>query len=149
MSLRFLIPLGALAALSACGGAPEQAVPTPAATFESEVVPPADNAAPAVEVAGGKPAAFAQCAVCHSVEKGGKAIVGPDLWGVVGSAAGSRPGFTYSDPLKAAGLTWDAATLDKWLTNPAKLVPGTKMAFPGQPDAAKRQAIIDYLTTLK
>ena len=59
------------------------------------------------------------------------------------------PGYAYSDPLKNAGLTWDEATLDKWLTAPMTMVPGTKMVFPGMPDPARRKAVIDYLNTLK
>ena len=94
------------------------------------------------------PVAFFQCASCHSVEPGRNGI-GPSLHDVFGHKAGSVAGFSYSEPLKASGLTWDAATLDKWLANPRQTVPGTRMIFPGIPDPARRQEIIDYLETLK
>jgi len=48
-----------------------------------------------------------------------------------------------------AKLTWDAATLDKWLTKPSDLVKGTKMTFPGLPNQADRDNVIAYLATLK
>ena len=75
--------------------------------------------------------------------------VGPSLAGVAGRKAGSVPGFAYSDANKASGLTWDEKTLDTYLTNPMKMVPGTKMTFAGLPDPAQRKAVIDYLKTLK
>ena len=55
------------------------------------------------------------------------------------------PGFEFSDPMKNSGLTWNQATLDRYLTDPRGVVPGTKMAFGGVADAAKRQAIIDFI----
>lgn len=156
MSLRPTFVLIAAAALAACSSEPAKAPEPPAVPAEIENAAPleVENAGAPVEsnavaVADATPAAFAQCAACHSVVKGGAAMIGPDLWGAAGSKAASRPGFAYSAQLKAAGLTWDAVTLDKWLTKPAALVPGTKMAFPGQPDASKRQAIIAYLETLR
>ena len=56
--------------------------------------------------------------------------------------------FTYSEAMKGSGLTWDEATLDTYLTNPRGLVPGTKMAFAGIKDDAKRAEVIAYLKTL-
>ena len=76
-------------------------------------------------------------------------MIGPSLHGIVGKPAASVAGFTYSNALKASGLTWDAATLDAWLASPAKLVPGNKMIFTGQYDAARRKEVIDYLAAQK
>lgn len=98
--------------------------------------------------AAARPAAFAVCAACHATEPG-RTIVGPSLADVAGRKAGSVPGYAYSEALKASGLTWDQATLDKWLTSPQKTVPGTKMPFAGIPDPAKRKEVIRYLMTLK
>jgi cytochrome c len=88
-----------------------------------------------------------QCGACHSA-KAGETRVGPSLAGVVGRKAGSVAGYQYSAALKKSGISWDAASLDKWLSGTTKDVPGTKMSF-AQADAAKRKAIIDYLSTLK
>ncbi|MGU3392042.1 c-type cytochrome [Sphingomonas sp. M1A8_2b] len=87
-----------------------------------------------------------QCGACHSA-KAGETRVGPSLAGVFGRKAGSLPGYQYSAALKKSGLTWNAASLDKWLTRSQATVPGSKMSY-AQADAAKRQAIIAYLTKL-
>lgn len=95
-----------------------------------------------------RPPAFAQCASCHSVEPG-KTVFGPSLHGVGGRKAGSLPGYDYSPALKKAKITWNAATLDRWLAGPAKAVPGTKMPFGGVQDPATRRALVTYLLSLK
>jgi len=85
------------------------------------------------------------CTGCHSVDDND---LGPRHRGVVGRRAGSIQDYSYSPALKNSGLTWDEATLDRWLTNPSALVPGTKMFF--KLDAAQDRAdVISYLESLK
>ena len=127
--------LAAGLALVGCGGSPE--------TQSDETAPAASTPA----ASDSRPAAFAQCVACHSVEPG-KNGIGPSLAGVFGRAAATGPGFAYSSALKRSGLTWDEATLDRWLTAPMRTVPGTRMAYPGLRDASERAAVIDYLKTL-
>ncbi|VAV87547.1 Cytochrome c2 [hydrothermal vent metagenome] len=111
-----------------------------------------DNAisedAPAAEgdnmITDGK-AAFAQCAVCHTIDKGGPTRIGPNLHGVVGRKAASVAGFQYSSAMKSSGITWTDAELDAFIAGPLKKIPGTKMASAGIPDAAKRAAVIAYM----
>ncbi len=103
--------------------------------------------AQAADVEAGK-AIFNRCKACHS-DKAGENKIGPSLYGVVGRPSGSIAGFKYSEAMTNAKLTWDAATLDKWLTKPAELVKGTKMVFPGLPNQADRDNVIAYLSTLK
>ncbi len=101
---------------------------------------PAAPAAPGPDGA----ALFRQrCAGCHSVAPGAGAMVGPNLAGVVGRKAASAK-FTYSPALKASKLVWNRATLDRFLTAPMKLVPGTRMVV-SVSDARQRAAILDFL----
>ena len=89
-----------------------------------------------------------QCTICHSPVEG-KNLIGPSLFGVVGRHSGIIPNFHYSSANKASGLTWDAATLDRYITAPREVVPGTLMTYVGLKDAQKRADLIAYLSTLK
>ncbi|MEZ0496246.1 cytochrome c family protein [Sphingomonas sp. IW22] len=90
------------------------------------------------------PPAFAACKACHTVEKGARSGIGPNLHGVAGRDAASVPGFRYSTALKNSKLTWDDASLDAFIAAPTKKVPGTRMPI-GMADPKKRAAIIAYL----
>jgi len=89
----------------------------------------------------------AKCMICHSVEPGVNKI-GPSLAGVVGRKSGTLANFNYSPAMKASALTWDPATLDKYLTSPKAVVPGTKMIFPGLPSPVDRANVIAYLGSI-
>lgn len=84
---------------------------------------------------------YQSCQDCHSLDTND---LGPKHRGVFGRKAGSIPDYNYTPALKNSGLTWTEETLDKWLTDPQKLVPGSKMFF--HLDAAKDRAdVIEYL----
>lgn len=118
--------------------------------------PPADSPAgeatpaPAIEpTAAMGEQVFKRCVACHTVDKGGRNGIGPNLHGVVGAAVASKPDFSYSSAMKAKGGVWDEAALDTYLEAPMKAVPGTRMAFAGVIDAADRKALILYLEAQK
>lgn len=94
-------------------------------------------------------AVFSRCAACHNNTKGGPNGLGPNLFRVVGRKAGSVKDFPYSAALKSAGFVWTNQKLDAWIANPAKTIPGNRMAFAGIADATQRRDLIAYLDTLK
>ncbi len=142
--------LAAAILLASCGGNDET---TPAA----EVAPPA--AAPAVAAAPvtppppapanlGKTFFRANCALCHSAEPNdGGGAQGPSLQGVFGRAAATGGEFPYTQVLRDSGLSWDAATLDRFLTNPSAVVPGSAMVIP-VPNDTDRANVVAYFEAL-
>jgi cytochrome c len=85
------------------------------------------------------------CMACHSFAPG-RHLTGPSLAGVWGRKAGTAEGFgRYSDALKNSGIVWNEKNLDAWLKNPAALVPGNAMAFPGIPQERTRADLLAYL----
>jgi cytochrome c len=108
----------------------------------------AGHALAAGDAAAGKAVLTQNCAICHSTDAGVNKI-GPSLHGVVGRKSGSLSDYQYSSAMKAADKTWDPQTLDTYLAAPMKVVPGTKMIFPGLKSDTERQNVIAYLETLK
>jgi nitrite reductase (NO-forming) len=122
-------------------------VPAPAAAAPSSPVS-TPAATPVAAEAGSDGAAgrqvFRKCQACHSIEPG-KNLLGPSLSGIVGRKAGSESSYSYSPAMKQAGLVWDVATLDAYLADPEKVVPGNKMPFPGLKTAQDRTDVIAFL----
>src|SRR5262245_43511270 len=90
--------------------------------------------------------AFQQCAACHAADDANG--VGPGLKGLVGRKSGAHEGFRYSRAMKGAGITWDEKSLDAFLADPQKAVPGNQMPFAGLADARQRAELIAYLKSL-
>lgn len=85
---------------------------------------------------------YARCMACHALAYD---RVGPRHCGLLGRRAGSVPGFAYSEAMKGSRITWDEKTLDWFLAQPMKAVPGTTMTYDGVPDAKDRADLIAYL----
>lgn len=90
---------------------------------------------------------FKKCGACHSDQKGGPNMIGPQLWGVVGRPVGTEAGFAYSDALKAHTGPWTFDELFAWLKSPKGYAPGTKMTFAGLSKPEDRANLIAYLNT--
>src|SRR5262245_56433291 len=93
---------------------------------------------------------FRKCQACHTPQKGGPNLVGPNLWGVVGRKVAHAPGFEarYSDAMKGFGGEWTWDRLAKYLHKPAEAVPNNKMVFEGVPDNADLADLLAYLRKL-
>lgn len=89
------------------------------------------------------------CSTCHIATKDGPKRPGPALFGVVGRKSGTVEGFRYSEANKNANIVWSEETLDPYLADPKKVVPGTIMAFAGVKKPEERANLIAYLATLK
>lgn len=93
---------------------------------------------------------FKKCLACHTPDKGGRNLVGPNLWGVVGRKIAQMPGFNYSEGMKAhPGATeWSWEELAKYLHSPAQTIPGNRMQFPGVKDNVDLADLLAYMRTL-
>ena len=142
--LSFLIFLAATGAEAQAAPASAQTVATPGPATSSQPVSATTGPSAHGDPERGK-ALYANCTSCHSIDEND---IGPKHRGVVGRKAGTAPDYAYSAALKASGIVWDKVTLDRWLTNPSALVPGTKMFFL-VPDPQVRADIVAYLAELK
>jgi len=102
---------------------------------------------PKASADGGKDT-FKRCMQCHTPEKGGRILTGPNLWGIVGRARATMPGFPYSEAMKTHPGNWTFEELVKYLHDPRGDIPGNKMAFAGIKDNAELADVVVYLRTL-
>lgn len=89
-----------------------------------------------------------KCSQCHDGEKSGGHAKGPHLWNVMGRKAGTIAGFAFSPAMRRAGVVWDYATLDYYLADTERAVPGREMNFAGLRDERLRAGVIAHLRTL-
>ena len=85
---------------------------------------------------------YSRCLACHALAYD---RTGPRHCGLFGRRAGSVPGFAYSDAMKRSGIVWSKKTLDRFIADPLKTVPGTAMGYAGVKDAKERADLIAYL----
>jgi len=85
---------------------------------------------------------YQRCIACHSLERNRS---GPKHCGLLGRQAGSLPGYAFSAAMTTSGIVWDDTSLDRFLENPLKAVPGTKMGYAGVKNPVERADLIAYL----
>jgi cytochrome c len=127
------------------GAAPAEAAGGPAKPAE---LPPIAPLLAKADVATGESTAKKLCTSCHTFNEGGKAGVGPNLYGVVGAPHGHMEGFNYTPGLKAKQGPWTFDELNEWLHQPSSYVKGTRMAFAGIKNDQQRADVIAYLRSL-
>ena len=90
---------------------------------------------------------FKKCSACHMIASGGKNMIGPNLWGVIGRTAGSVSDYKYSKAMVAYAKQWNFEEMNGYLIKPQAYVKGTKMAFAGLRKEKDRASVILYLNS--
>ena len=88
---------------------------------------------------------FKKCTACHMIAAGGKNMIGPNLWSVIGRQAGVVSDYKYSKAMVAYGKEWTFEEMNSYLIKPQAYVKGTKMAFAGLRKEKDRASVIKYL----
>ena len=90
---------------------------------------------------------FKKCSACHVIASGGKNMIGPNLWGVIGRQAASVPNYKYSKAMIAYGKEWSFEEMNSYLIKPQAYVKGTKMAFAGLRKEKDRASVILFMNS--
>jgi len=137
------LPLPTAAEVKAASAA---AAPAAAGVAAAAPAPGIDTMFASADLAKGQAVVQQECAVCHTLTKGGATIVGPNLYGIVGEKAFSKPGFNYSAAVKSkTGVTWTPEVIGDWLKDPQGYAPGTAMSFPGVKNEQTLADVVAYL----
>lgn len=145
----FLAACGKSKSGSAPGEAPLEPAMLTGATLGEQVVLPTGDYLRLPKYAGADQALgqrlVMQCRACHTIERGGPHLNGPNLHGFFGRQVGSAPNYPYSAALQEADFIWTPEALDAWLAQPAAFLPGNRMAYAGLNDQSDRDAVIAAL----
>ena len=103
------------------------------------------SAASAQDAAKGERVFATQCKACHTLERGGASVTGPNLYGLMARKSGGLPGYGYSEAMRRFAIVWDEKTLANYLRDPKGDMPGTKMVFAGVKRPDQLADLIAYL----
>ena len=90
---------------------------------------------------------FKKCSACHQIASGGKNMIGPNLWSVIGRTAGAVSDYKYSKAMVAYGKEWTFEEMNSYLIKPQAYVKGTKMAFAGLRKEKDRASVILFMNS--
>ena len=90
---------------------------------------------------------FKKCSACHMIASGGKNMIGPNLWSVIGRTAGSVNDYKYSKAMIAYGKEWTFEEMNSYLIKPQAYIKGTKMAFAGLRKEKDRASVILFMNS--
>ena len=90
---------------------------------------------------------FKKCSACHMIASGGKNMIGPNLWNVIGRTAGSVSDYKYSKAMVAYGKEWTFEEMNSYLIKPQAYIKGTKMAFAGLRKEKDRASVILFMNS--
>jgi cytochrome c len=128
---------------------PGEAVPAAAAPAAPPALDPITPLLASADVAAGQQIAQRQCASCHSFNEGGRAGVGPNLYGIVGAKHAHAEGFNYSQAIRGmADKPWTYEELNAWVHNPRAYAPGNRMSYAGLANPQQRANLIAYLRSI-
>ena len=127
-----------------------EGVPAAGTTSQPKPVelPPLAPLLAKADVKAGSDYAHKVCTACHTFNEGGRAGVGPNLYGIVGDPHAHMQGFNYSDAIKEKKGPWTYAELNEWLHKPSSYAPGTRMGFAGISNSQTRADVIAYLKSI-
>ena len=108
-------------------------------------IPSAAALAQAGDAAKGERVFATQCKACHTLERGGASVTGPNLYGLMARKSGGLPGYGYSEAMRRFAIVWDEKTLANYLRDPKGDMPGTKMVFAGVKRPDQLADLIAYL----
>ena len=90
---------------------------------------------------------FKRCSACHMIATGGKNMIGPNLWSIIGKKTGAESGYKYSKALAAYGKEWSFEEMNGFLIKPSAHIKGTKMAFAGLKKEKDRASVILFMNS--
>ena len=90
---------------------------------------------------------FKRCSACHMIAAGGKNMIGPNLWSILGKKTGVASGYKYSKALANYGKDWTFAEMNGFLIKPSAHIKGTKMAFAGLKKEKDRASVILFMNS--